>query len=88
MFYRVILDCRPLGTTASQPFITIKFVEADDQNAALSIAAERTKARMKKKGFKESEIATFEFTIDDIEPFDRDEAVLATERSFIFYSDG
>ena len=88
MFYRVILDCRPLGTTASQPFVTIKFVDADDQGVALNIAAERTKALMKEKGFNDSEIATYEFSIHEIEAFNRDEAVFETEQSFLYYSDG
>jgi hypothetical protein len=88
MFYRLLLDCRPSGATTSQPFITIKFVDADSQGEALRIATERTKALMKEKGLADAEIATFEFAIEEIEPFDRDEAVFETERSFVYYSDG
>lgn len=88
MFYRVILDCRPSAEIASQPFLTIKFVEADSQAEATKLAADRTRALMREKGFEESAIAGFEFTADEIELLDRQEAVLDSERALIFYSDG
>lgn len=88
MFYRVILDCRSTTPNASQPFITLKFVDADTEGAATLIAAARTKAMMKEKGFEDAEIASFEFIAEDIEPFDPDEAELDAEWSFLYYSDG
>jgi len=88
MFYRVILDCRPSAATASQPFITVKFVEAESENEATKVATERTKALMREKGFDDSAIAAFEFTTDEIAQFDRDKAAFDTEQALIYYSDG
>ena len=87
MFYRVILDCRPSSLSSSKPFISVKFVDAETEGAATLIAAARTKALMKEKGFQDAEIASFEFIADEIEPFDPDEAELGAERSFAYYSD-
>lgn len=87
MFYRFLLDCRPSAASTAQPFMTIKFVDADSQSQALNIATERTKALMKDKGFGDAEIAAFEFAVEEIEPFDRDEAVFEAEQSLIYYPD-
>lgn len=73
---------------ASQPFITVKFVEAENEPEAFRLACERTKALMKEKAFEDSEIASFEFLLEEIEPFDPEEAERSAERSFAYYSDG
>ena len=87
MFYRVILDCRPSPASASKPFITVKFIEAAHEGEAGRLAAERTKALMKQKGFRDSEILSFGFEVDEIEPFDRKQAEFLVEQSFAYYSD-
>lgn len=88
MFYRVILDCRPTASSTSQPFITIKFVEADDQAEATNLAIDKTKALMRAKGLEKAAIATFEFAAEEIEPLDPNEAEFDAEQSLIYYSDG
>jgi len=87
MFYRVVLDCRPTKANASQPFVTVKFVEADTESAAMLIASARTKALMKERGFEDPEIASYEFAAEEIERVDPEDAELRAERSFAYYSD-
>ncbi len=87
MHFRVILDCRPDGADALQPFITVKYVEAERESDILSAAVARTKAIMESKGFSRSAIDMYKFIIEEFYPCDSKDLDEIIELSFVYYGD-
>jgi hypothetical protein len=93
--YRILLDCTPgdesgdlvvnSGETSFYGFISIKFEISSDIDAAVSRAIERTIHQMKSKGFSDSEIAGFKFSLEEYAVVNPSDVDLDSEGAFAYY---
>jgi hypothetical protein len=93
--YRLLLDCTPgdesgnvivnSGATSFDGFISIKFEIGSDLDTAISRAISRTVSQMKDKGFSDSEIASFNFALEEFAVVDPSDVDLDSERAFAYY---